>query len=549
MPRPNRQGFSPSNIDNFSSSTLDMYGIPLLYSHASEESEIGGGGGGYGQPANPGLQQDSYGAQAAGGGSEYVSSSPREGHRSLRGSRLPPDHGQDAFDFSALPTGQPIGYQQSHGAVGVYTPHHHSSREPHIYYTNDARTWNPSGPRRDDHNRPSTAEPLGGYYRRGGGRDIAGMPGSHQPRPSQGPPSFQLHGQRHIYTDHGRPGLYSSPPSHSAGNISPVVKPDSPASISLSSSGSESPLYQPIEDWLRENAGLIPRQPLNLWSLPDPAPGSRPNVTYKVLVSLAIWGSPNRRLSLQEIYSQIENRFPYYKNLPDETGRDGKGGGKKWQRSVRHNLSLESIFHNEGRDISEPGKGGYWSLTNRNGYGQKRERKRKSKSSYSSREFPHKQEEDDDFDDDDDEDGTHDDRPSSSRVRYSYSRPDSSSSPHYPISGGNLMTVNPSAGHSTLPAFGQTNNLGQSSRSRHLISRANSTPLPNLSELNPRMYPTRPSTVPIFEEPNYNPLGASGEEYLQDGQGHSGYGYDRMEVNDSESHRHLRGDKAKRRAS
>ncbi|KAG5721144.1 hypothetical protein E4T56_gene3932, partial [Termitomyces sp. T112] len=174
--------------------------------------------------------------------------------------------------------------------------------------------------------------------------------------------------------------------------------------ISLSSSGSESPLYQPIEDWLRENAGLIPRQPLNLWSLPDPAPGSRPNVTYKVLVSLAIWGSPNRRLSLQEIYSQIENRFPYYKNLPDETGRDGKGGGKKWQRSVRHNLSLESIFHNEGRDISEPGKGGYWSLTNRNGYGQKRERKRKSKSSYSSREFPHKQEEDDDFDDDDDED-------------------------------------------------------------------------------------------------------------------------------------------------
>ncbi|KAG6897013.1 hypothetical protein C0992_004657 [Termitomyces sp. T32_za158] len=236
----------------------------------------------------------------------------------------------------------------------------HGSRDPHIFYSNDARAWSAPIPPRHDHSRPSTADHLGGqsaFYRRGGTRDIPGMSAQHL-RPGPGLPSpgaFHLQGQRHIYTDQGRPGPYSSSPSRSGGNISPVVKPDSPASISLSLAGGESARYQSIEDWLRENAGLTARQPISLWSLPDPPAGSRPNVTYKVLVSLAIWGSPSRRLSLQEIYSEIENRFPYYKNLPDESGRDGKSGGKKWQRSVRHNLSLESVFHNEGRDISEPG--------------------------------------------------------------------------------------------------------------------------------------------------------------------------------------------------
>ncbi|KAG6861618.1 hypothetical protein C0995_014057 [Termitomyces sp. Mi166 len=381
MPRPNRQGFFPSN--GFPSNTFDMLGVPLLYSHVLEESETGGGGGGsYGQPATPGgLRQNSYGTQVAGGGGEYVPYVPREHHRSSRGTRLPPDHGQDTFDFSALPMGQPIGYQQSQGAVGVYTPPGHGSREPQIYYTNDARKWNPSSPQGGDHSRPSTADHLvgqSGLYRRGGGRDV------HQRlRPGQGPPppgAFQLHGQRHIYTNRGRPGAYLPSPSHSAENISPIIKSDSPVSISLSWSSDESPRYQSMEQWLRENSCIPSPQPLNLSSLPDPKPGTRPIWTYKVLVSLAIWGSPTGRLSLQEIYSQIENRFEYYKDLPNEPGRDGKSGGKKWQRSVRHNLSLESIFHNEGRDISEPGKGGYWSLTNRNGYGQKRERKRKGKS-------------------------------------------------------------------------------------------------------------------------------------------------------------------------
>ncbi|KAG6829673.1 hypothetical protein H0H87_010511 [Tephrocybe sp. NHM501043] len=133
--------------------------------------------------------------------------------------------------------------------------------------------------------------------------------------------------------------------------------------------------HQPIDEWLRESLGLQPDQPLSLWSLPDPPPDTRPVVAYKFLVALAIYGSPNGHLPLQDIYAAIENRFPYYRNIPEEIGRDGRRAGKKWHRSIRHNLSLEPIFMNENRLLHEAGKGGYWYLSNRNVYGLKRERK------------------------------------------------------------------------------------------------------------------------------------------------------------------------------
>ncbi|KAG6901214.1 hypothetical protein C0995_015229 [Termitomyces sp. Mi166 len=38
-----------------------------------------------------------------------------------------------------------------------------------------------------------------------------------------------------------------------------------------------------------------------------------------------------------EIYHEIENRFQYYRDLPDEPGHDGKKGGKKWQVCGHYN--------------------------------------------------------------------------------------------------------------------------------------------------------------------------------------------------------------------
>ncbi|KAG6886980.1 hypothetical protein C0995_002593 [Termitomyces sp. Mi166 len=343
---------------------IDMFSIPLLHSNASEEFETGrGGGGSYSQPTTSSrLQQDLEGTQVAGSSSKYVSYVPREHYPSSSGAFPCPDNGQAAFNFSALPIGQPIDSQQSQGTIGAYRPSIRESQEPQIYYSNDAHKWDLLGPQYGNHSRPSTTNHLAGqpgFYHRGGDQD---MPPHQHLGSGQGlSPSdtFQLHGQHHLHTNPSHSSVDLPSLSHSAGNI----KFDSDS----------------MEHWLRDNSGIPPSQPLNLWSLePQEDNGQRPKWTYKVLVALAIWGSPTGRLSLQEIYSQIENRFHYYRDLPDEAGHDRKKGGKKWQRSIRHNLSLESIFHHEGRDITEPGKGGYWSLTNCNGFGQKRQRKRRS---------------------------------------------------------------------------------------------------------------------------------------------------------------------------
>ncbi|KAG6870322.1 hypothetical protein C0995_013795, partial [Termitomyces sp. Mi166 len=63
---------------------IDTASIPLLYSNASEEFETSrGGSSSYSQPTTSSrLQQDSYGMQVAGGGSEYVLYVPREHHPS-----------------------------------------------------------------------------------------------------------------------------------------------------------------------------------------------------------------------------------------------------------------------------------------------------------------------------------------------------------------------------------------------------------------------------------------------------------------------------------
>ncbi|KJA23881.1 hypothetical protein HYPSUDRAFT_136972 [Hypholoma sublateritium FD-334 SS-4] len=105
--------------------------------------------------------------------------------------------------------------------------------------------------------------------------------------------------------------------------------------------------------------------PLNLWSLPnEPFPAKPPKISD--LIKLAIWGSPCHRLTLREIYSAIEERYPSYKYAAD----------KPWQRSIRHNLSLRAMFVNVARPPNDPGKGCYWTLDIRMGEGNERDHKR-----------------------------------------------------------------------------------------------------------------------------------------------------------------------------
>ncbi|KAL3994218.1 Fork head domain family protein [Acanthocheilonema viteae] len=74
---------------------------------------------------------------------------------------------------------------------------------------------------------------------------------------------------------------------------------------------------------------------------------------------MAISDSPERRMTLSQIYHYIDARFPYYRNC-DPKRRQG------WQNSIRHNLSLNDCFIKKARDGIGPAndrKGNFWTLS------------------------------------------------------------------------------------------------------------------------------------------------------------------------------------------
>lgn len=91
--------------------------------------------------------------------------------------------------------------------------------------------------------------------------------------------------------------------------------------------------------------------PLNLDSLRDGPPGSKPFYPYSTLIRYAIKGSPNQKLLLEDIYYAIESRFPYFRTAP-----------AGWKNSVRHNLSLNPCFEKVPRPLTDRGKGSYWTV-------------------------------------------------------------------------------------------------------------------------------------------------------------------------------------------
>jgi forkhead transcription factor HCM1 len=79
--------------------------------------------------------------------------------------------------------------------------------------------------------------------------------------------------------------------------------------------------------------------------------GTKPNHSYATLIAMAIVRSPQRRLTLSQIYKWISDTYSYYQG--DNTG---------WQNSIRHNLSLNKSFVKQERPKDDPGKGSYWSI-------------------------------------------------------------------------------------------------------------------------------------------------------------------------------------------
>ncbi|XP_057177212.1 forkhead box protein O1-B [Triplophysa rosa] len=139
------------------------------------------------------------------------------------------------------------------------------------------------------------------------------------------------------------------------------------------------------------SAALHPQQPnpqlthpQQVPPLPAPASSSSPaaaqrkssssrrnawgNMSYADLITKAIERSPEKRLTLSQIYEWMVKSVPYFKDKGDSNSSAG------WKNSIRHNLSLHSRFvrvQNEGT-----GKSSWWMLNPEGGKSGKSPRRR-----------------------------------------------------------------------------------------------------------------------------------------------------------------------------
>ncbi|KAG2467647.1 forkhead box protein O3-like [Polypterus senegalus] len=92
------------------------------------------------------------------------------------------------------------------------------------------------------------------------------------------------------------------------------------------------------------------------------------NLSYADLITKAIESSPEKRLTLSQIYDWMVRSVPYFKDKGDSNSSAG------WKNSIRHNLSLHSRFirvQNEGT-----GKSSWWMINPDGGKGGKAPRRR-----------------------------------------------------------------------------------------------------------------------------------------------------------------------------
>ena len=77
----------------------------------------------------------------------------------------------------------------------------------------------------------------------------------------------------------------------------------------------------------------------------------KPPYSYIALIVMAIQQSPERRLTLSEIYTYLQRKFAFF-----------RGSYQGWKNSIRHNLSLNDCFIKLPKGVGRSGKGHFWTV-------------------------------------------------------------------------------------------------------------------------------------------------------------------------------------------
>ncbi|NWH84081.1 FOXM1 protein, partial [Aegithalos caudatus] len=104
------------------------------------------------------------------------------------------------------------------------------------------------------------------------------------------------------------------------------------------------PLQEKVK--VKEAAAAIPTAAVSSW---QDSVSERPPYSYMAMIQFAINSTEKKRMTLKDIYTWIEDHFPYFKHV-------AKPG---WKNSIRHNLSLHDMFV---RETSANGKISFWTI-------------------------------------------------------------------------------------------------------------------------------------------------------------------------------------------
>ncbi|XP_032046951.1 forkhead box protein M1 isoform X2 [Aythya fuligula] len=109
------------------------------------------------------------------------------------------------------------------------------------------------------------------------------------------------------------------------------------------------PLQEKIKTEEDSAAVAIPTSSSSSSSSWQDSISERPPYSYMAMIQFAINSTERKRMTLKDIYTWIEDHFPYFKHV-------AKPG---WKNSIRHNLSLHDMFV---RETSANGKISFWTI-------------------------------------------------------------------------------------------------------------------------------------------------------------------------------------------